>query len=235
MAIEKVALKLHSGTLSIPSVTAPNMLGIRVAIVLHGTDTEPSDFFNSTTYLNNLGNRLARKGYTVFAPYIVREANTLQRIRSLSERVKCISLEEDIAQGIASSIPSWHSQLVIYGISWGAEVAIKLASIMRPNVLILSGLDPDPVGTIQERFSNSKKLDPMYIPRRESLYSTLKVLEVPTILEYGDRDRNIITEILDSLHPWPDNVRVIKFKGGHEINSTDATLDSMEKLLEQKS
>ncbi len=217
----------------------PNVLTItnntitnKLAIILHGTDTVPNDFFYKLTYLNNLGSRLAKLDYVISAPYIIRGTSTLQRIRSLTERIKCTSFEEDIARGIASSIPSYFD-VVIYGISWGAEVAIKLAQIMKPKLLILSGLDPDPVDTLQRKFRLGKKLDPMFVPRRSSLYETLRDLKTPTILEYGDRD--VDPALLNSIAPWPDNVVELRFKGGHEINPTDTTLEAMERLLEQTS
>ncbi|KKN71309.1 hypothetical protein LCGC14_0422190 [marine sediment metagenome] len=230
--IERIALKLNTEALTMPSVLTITNSTItnKLAILLHGTDTVPNDFFNRATYLNNLGNRLTAYDYVVSAPYIVREAKTLQRIRSLSERIKCTSFERDLALGIASSIP-FYFDVVIYGISWGAEVAISLARIMKPRLLILSGLDPDPVDTLQHKFSLGKKLDPMYVPARPSLYATLQELETTTILEYGNQD--IDPSGLDSLGPWPDNVLELRFQGGHEINPTDTTLKAMERLLEQ--
>lgn len=212
-----------------------------LVVFIHGLATNPDRAFEGPRldYLNNIGHRLASNDFIVVVPFIYNDlrwnslANSLYPVLELN--VAAIQASIDL---MLHEFPVDEDKIVLYGISEGADIARRVASLdERIDLVVLNGRHNDPTGFLLDQGIDTANIDPTAFsdkdPCSSSILAEYKEIKVPIILEYGGDDQQDFNlektvELLGE-----KDLEVVRYKGGHAINPDNETINLIKKRLGQ--
>lgn len=210
-----------------------------LVVFIHGLGTNPDRAFGGPRldYLNNIGHRLASHDFIVIVPFIYNDlrwnslASSLYPVLELN--IAAIQASIDIA---TSKFPVDEDKIVLYGISEGADIVRRVASLdKRIELVVLNGRHNDPTGFLLEEGIDTANIDATTFPDKDpcssSILAEYREISVPLILEYGGDDQQdfnlekTVEILIDK------DIDVIRFKGGHAINPDNTTINLIKERL----
>lgn len=210
-----------------------------LVIFFHGLASDPDRVFNLPTsdYTQGIGDRLAKRGLVVIAPYIYNNyrwnvlADTFYPVMELNVAAGMASI--DLAEALHIS----SSKIASYGVSLGGRVSrLVSAHDSRIDMTIVNGIHPDPTQFALDRGFTAKGINQLSFfgdspCSSEALGSYLAIYPRPIILENGKSDYQVfrlsyLIERLLEEEPSID-IKLILHEGGHTIDPEDRTIEAI--------